>query len=428
MFDLQGNGTTIRKELGAGLSSFVAMAYVTFVNPSILEVAGMNFGAVMVASILVTFLSCFIMGLFANYPFCTAPGIGVSAFIAFTVVPVMGATWQEALMATFIASLIVLILALFHIRRKILMSIPRTLFHGIATGIGLFLMVVALEKIGTLVDSGAGYVHYGSIWTAGALFTAVSLIVLFILFRFGIESAFFWVIIGNWGLAVLFGMTEWKGVFALPPSIDPTLFKLSFPKSFSVHYLVIIFSIFLIALFDSTCGLMILAKQGKFLKDGHLPRIQKAVLPDAFVSALCPLLGNSNLAFHLESMAGIHYGGRTGLTAIVCGLLFLLCLFLYPLISTIPAFATAPILIYIGFNMCKELWEVEWKRVSEWIPFLVTALAMPITFSIYNGFSYGFISYCLVKLLFGKWREIHLITAIFSTLFVLQLIYSLATH
>ncbi|MDN3507824.1 MAG: NCS2 family permease [Simkaniaceae bacterium] len=414
-----------KREVLAGATTFSSMAYVIFVNPSILSEGGLDFGAVMIATILVTFLASLLMGLFANYPFCIAPGIGVSAYLTYSIILKRDVPWESGLAAVFIVGILLFLLTIFHLRRRILSTIPHTLLKGIAVGIGLFLIEVALKNAHAIETPAHSFIRIAANPDFAALtFMTTSLGLLAILLWRKWSSAFLIVILLNWIVALLTGHAEWKGIVAMPPSLSPTFFKLDFTDLFKPDFIAIMTSLFLVAVFDSSAGLMILGKAGNFLdKNGKLPRIQKALFPDSIATTIAPLLGSAALAIHIESLSGIRAGGKTGITSITCGLLFLVCIFFYPLFSSIPHFATAPVLIALGIMMSQEVKGIEWKKITEVIPFLTIAITIPLLFSIYHGFAYGFISYLIVKLLAGKWREIPPVCYIFGILFTAQLIY-----
>jgi AGZA family xanthine/uracil permease-like MFS transporter len=407
----------------AGLSTFVTMAYVLVINATILSEAGMDFGAVMVATILSTVFATLMMGLLTNFPMAIAPGMGVSAYFTFSIVLKQGKTWQQALGAVCIAALILLILNLFKVRQKILTEIPFTLRRAITAGIGLFLICIGLKQTGILMQ-GKNIVVLGPFLLVESLLTLLGLAVIIVLERFRVRSAYILSILLNWGVALLLGFVKFEGIVALPPTLCPTFLKLDFSHLFQLDFLGILFSIFLVTLLDSSAGLITLAHLGGFVdKRGRIVKAQRALFPDAVGSMLGAVLGTGSLAIHLESAAGIKTGGRTGFVAFVVSLCFLACLFLYPFISTIPHFASAPVLIAIGWLMFKDLFTISWKKWEEMIPALLTVIIMPLTLSIYRGFVVGFISYSLLKLLRGKIKEVHPLCWILSLLFLIHMIF-----
>lgn len=428
LFQLQKNKTNLRRELLAGLSTFATMVYVTAINPSILADAGMDFGAVLVATILSTVLATALMGLWANYPVAIAPGMGVSAFFAYSIVLKMHVPWNQALALCFIVAALLLFLNLIHARRRILAAIPVSLSRGITAGIGLFLMTVALKEVGAL-KVGGFWVQPGEIWTLSVGLLLIGVALIYGLIHLKIDGAFILGILIMWGLALSLGLTQWQGVFSLPPSLGPTFLALDFTGLGTLETGRALFSLFLVALFDSSAALLILARQAKLVdKEGKIMRPQRALLPDAIGSLTGSLLGSATLAIHLESAAGIRIGGKTGLTALTVAVLFLLCLFFYPLFSSLPHFATAPVLIILGEMMLQELRHVNWRDWTEWAPALAAGIIMPCTMSIYNGFLVGFLSYALLKLVSGRYREIDWLVAVLSGGFLFELLLRIGDH
>ena len=409
----------IKTEIIAGLSTFGAMAYVIVINPLILSEAGLDFGAVMIATILVSAFGSLFMGLYAKLPMAIAPGMGVSASLTFSLVLKYGLTWQEGLTACFASALVLLILNLFRIREKILLTIPTPLLKGATAGIGLFLFTVALKEIGLLKLGASKFVYITPTISHEVLITFIGAILIPILLKKGIKSAFILVMFMNYLLALFLHKTSWNGFVAFPPSLAPTLFKMSFYHLISPTFYQAFFSIFLVTLFDSTAGIMTL---GRILyKDKPLPRIQRALMPDCIGSLLGGLIGSTSLAIHIESAAGIKAGGKTGLTSVVVAICFLFCIFFHPLAAAIPSFASAPVLIVLGCMMFMEARTLDWKDYSNFIPALITMITMPLTFSIYFGFAAGFISFVLLKIIAKRQKEIPPVCWIMSLLFALQI-------
>lgn len=412
---------TFRRELIAGLSTFATMAYVLILNASILEDAGMDFGAVMVATIIVTTLSCLLMGVIAHYPIALAPGMGVSAYITYTIVKGQGGSWEACLAATCLVALFLLLLTALKVRQKLLTEIPIALRHAIPAGIGLFLIFVGLKHSGIIVQQEEEWIRYGTLFSYEALFMFLVLGAIFILERFRIQSAYILMILVSWLLSVLFGYTTYQGFIALPPSLEPTLFKLDFTHFWSFDFLTIFFSIFLVTLLDSTATLTTLVKQSKLVNEkGHVTRMRKALIPDAVGTLVGSLIGSAAIAVHMESAAGIKAGGKTGFVPLVVALCFLGCLFFYPIVATIPNFAPSAVLISLGILMIQELRMINWNEWSDFVPALIIFGVMPLTLSIYNGFSFGFIGYMCCKILRGRIKEIHPLIGILSLLFFLH--------
>jgi len=398
----------LRQEFIGGISTFATMAYVLVVNASILSDAGMDFGSVMVATIIITAFASMLMGLMTNFPIAIAPGMGVSGYIAYTLVPVHGKTWQEALGAVFIVGIILLLLNAFKIRQKFIHVIPMAMRQATAGGVGLFLIVVGLKHVGIIKMTSSGIVALDHILTIEALLMLMGVALILILEFFKIRSAFIITIIVSWIMGIVLGLTSFEGFVSWPPSLKPTWLQLEFKFPFSLDYFSLLFSIFLVTLLDSSAALIVLAKQANLLDEkGHIKKAQRALMPDALGTIFGSLIGTGSLAIHLESAAGIRAGGKTGLVPILVGLCFLACLFFYPIMVTIPHFAPAAVLIVLGYLMFKEVYKVSWRVLTESLPVFITLVTMPLTMSIYNGFIFGFASYSFLKLITGKIRSVH---------------------
>lgn len=414
--------TSLKKELLAGFSTFATMVYVTAINPSILSDAGLNFGAALVATILVTVFATALMGLSANYPVGIAPGMGVSAFFTYSLVQKLGYSWQSMLALCAIVAALLLLLHLCHIRRKVISAMPPSLSRGITAGIGLFLITIALKEIGAL-KAGPIWIEMGALWTVPMLMLMIGVSLISLLLYFGINAAFILSILALWVAGLWMGEATWQGIVSWPPSLKPTLLAFDFSSLCSFDMLRPFFSLFLIALFDSSAGLIILARQAGLVdKQGQPLRPQRALFPDALGSLVGSAIGSATLAIHLESAIGIRAGGRTGLSACIVALLFLLCLFFYPLFASLPHFATAPVLVILGIMMTKEARKIQWRDATEWLPALIGGLTMPLTLSIYNGFLFGFLTYALLKLITLRIREIDWLVGLLSCAFFIELL------
>ncbi|MCI5051784.1 MAG: NCS2 family permease [Simkaniaceae bacterium] len=409
----------IKTEIIAGLTTFSSMVYIIFVNPSILQETGLDFGALMVGTILTTAFSCLFMGFYSNQPIAIAPGMGVSAFFTYTVILRHGMPVGMGLAAVFLSALILLILNLLGIRAKILNSIPRPLIKGAVVGIGLFLIMVGLKQIGIAAPSESGMLVFNSPFTLPSLLTGIGVILIGALLYFEVRAAFILGILALWAISLIFGMTEWQGLIASPPSLEPNWMRIDFGSIFTRYFPHIFFSIFLVTLFDSSAALIVLSRM--LYPDGKMPNQRRCLTPDTCGSMLGSLIGVTSMAIHLESAAGIKAGGRKGLTPIIVAALFLLCLFFYPLCHSIPHFASAPVLIVIGILMIEELKGMAWGDITDVIPMLIAIFVMPITFSIYLGFALGYVSYAIMKLITWRVREIHFFTWLLALLFAIHL-------
>ncbi|WP_286232543.1 NCS2 family permease [Thalassotalea sediminis] len=424
LFSLSAHNTNFKQECIAGITTFLTMAYIIFVNPAMLADAGMDKNAVFVATCLAAAIGCFVMGFIANYPIALAPGMGLNAFFTYTVVLDMGYSWQVALAAVFVSGCVFIILSLFNIREWIINSIPHSLRYGIAAGIGLFLAFIALKNSGIIVDNPATFVSLGDITSFSAVMAALGLFIIVGLVNRQVNGAVMIAIVIITTLGVLAGQIEYNGVLSLPPSIAPTFMQLDFAGVLEVGMLSVIFAFLFVDLFDTSGTLIAVAQRGKLLdKSGNLPRLGKALLADSTATVAGSMLGTSTTTSYVESTSGVAAGGRTGLTAVVVGVLFLLSLFFSPLAAMVPAYATAGALFYVAVLMLAGLVNVKWDNLSEAVPVAVICITMPLTFSIAHGIAFGFISYVAVRAFSGQFKDITLSVLILATLFLLKFIY-----
>ena len=421
MFKLSQNGTSVRTEVLAGFTTFLTMAYISIVNPLILADAGMDFGAVFVATCLAAAFGTFIMGFWANYPIALAPGMGLNAYFTYTVVKTMGFTWQVGLGAVFLSGLIFLVISILPIREQIINAIPRSLKMAISAGIGFFLGIIALKNAGIVVDHPATLVTIGDMKTWPVILAALGFVVMVALDRRSVPGAIIIGILLVTIVASLLGISEFKGIMDLPPDPSPVFLQLDIAGAFQVGLISIVFAFLFVDLFDTAGTLVGVAHRAGLLdKDGKLPRLNRALIADSAATSVGAALGTSTTTSYIESAAGIKAGGRTGLTAVVVGILFLLTLFFAPLAQSVPAFATAPALLFVACMMARGLTEVDWEDVTEYAPAVVTALAMPLTFSIAHGIGFGLITYAAIKLLAGRVGDIHIGVAILAVLFLIK--------
>ncbi|SDG53506.1 putative MFS transporter, AGZA family, xanthine/uracil permease [Pseudomonas benzenivorans] len=422
LFQLKAHNTTLRTEILAGLTTFLTMAYILFVNPSILGETGMDKGAVFVATCLAAAIGSATMGLIANYPIALAPGMGLNAFFTYTVVLSMGHTWQVALGAVFLSACMFFLLSIFKIREWIINSIPLELRSAIAAGIGLFLAVIALQNAGIVVDNPATLIGLGDLSQPAPLLAVLGFILIVALEARKVTGAVMIGILGVTLLAIALGVTEFGGVLSMPPSLAPTFLQLDIMGALDIGLFSVIFAFLFVDLFDNSGTLIAVAKKaGLMRKDGYMPKMGRALIADSTAAMTGSLLGTSTTTSYIESAAGVAEGGRTGLTACVVALLFLLALFFAPLAGSVPAFATAPALLFVAVLMTSGLAEIDWDDITVAAPVVVTALAMPLTFSIANGIAFGFIAWAAVKLLAGRWRELNPALTILAVLFVIKL-------
>lgn len=407
MFKLAENGTTARTELLAGLTTYLTMAYIVAVNPSILAAAGIDPGAAFVATCVAAALGSLAMGLMANLPIALAPGMGLNAYFAFTVVGAMGIPWQTALGAVFLSGVLFLLVSLLRVREWLIGAVPLSLKLGIAAGIGLFLGLIGLRGMGVVAANPATLVGLGKLSEPGALLSCAAFLLMAGLAARRVPGA---VLIGVMAAALAgapLGLTEFRGVVAAPPSLAPTFLQMDVAGALSLGVVTVVLTFFLVDVLDNA-GTLIAATQraGLMRPDGTVPRLREALLADSGGAILGAALGTSTVTSYIESAAGIQAGGRTGLTAVTTGALFALTVFFAPLAAAIPAFATAPALVFVACLMAGALRDVAWDDVTEALPAVVVALATPFTFSIATGIGLGFIAYAAVKVLAGRAREV----------------------
>lgn len=422
LFQLKAHNTSVRTELLAGVTTFLAMAYILFVNPSILGATGMDKGAIFVATCLAAAIGSALMGLIANYPIALAPGMGLNAFFTYTVVLHLGHTWQVALGAVFLSALMFFLLSIFRIREWIINSIPLPLRSGIAAGIGLFLALIALQTAGIVVGNPATLVGLGDLSKPGPLLAILGFFLIVVLEARKVTGAVLIGILVVTVIAIALGVSAFGGLVSMPPSLGPTFLQLDIRGALDVGLISVIFAFLFVDLFDNSGTLIGVAKRAGLMgKDGHLPKMGRALIADSSAAMFGSLLGTSTTTSYIESAAGVSAGGRTGLTAVVVAVLFLLALFFAPLAGSVPAFATAPALFFIAVLMTSGLAEIEWDDLTTAAPVLVTALAMPLTYSIANGIAFGFITWTVIKLLSGRTRELNSALIVLSILFVIKL-------
>ncbi|WP_322980540.1 NCS2 family permease [Pseudomonas sp. C11] len=408
LFQLQAHNTNVRTEILAGVTTFLTMAYILFVNPSILGETGMDKGAVFVATCLAAAFGSVVMGLIANYPIALAPGMGLNAFFTYTVVLGMGHTWQVALGAVFLSACLFFLLSIFKIREWIINSIPLELRSAIAAGIGLFLALIALQNAGIVAANPATMVGLGDLGSPAALLAILGFFLIIGLEALRVTGAVLISILVVTGLSILLGVSQFGGVVSMPPSLAPTFLQLDIAGALDVGLVSVIFAFLFVDLFDNSGTLIAVAKKaGLMRKDGHLPKMGRALIADSTAALGGSLLGTSTTTSYIESAAGVSAGGRTGLTAIVTAVLFLLALFFAPLAGSVPAFATAPALLFVAVLMASGMAEIEWDDITVAAPVVVTALAMPLTYSIATGIAFGFITWVAAKTLAGRFRELN---------------------
>ncbi len=418
-FKLSERGTSVKTEIIAGITTFLTMSYIIIVNPDILSMTGMDKGAVFTATIIAAVVGSLIMGLYANYPVVLAPGMGLNAFFTFGVVMGMGYKWEIALGAVFFSGVLFLLISLFKVRQWVVDSIPMTLRYAIAAGIGFFLALIALKNAGIVVDHQATFVSLGDVTKPEAILTILGLLMIGVLSYRKVIGAVMITIMAITGIALLMGMVEFAGFVSMPPSIEPTFMKLDWAGAFDIAMIGVIFAFLFVDLFDTSGTLIAVAHQGNMLdKNGKLPEMKKAMTADSVATIVGAGVGTSTTTSYIESGAGISAGGRTGLTAVVAAMLFLVALFFSPFFSIVPAYATAPALLFVAVLMASGLKNVDWNDITEAVPVLLTVLMMPFTFSIVQGIAFGFISYTAMKFFTGKSDQLSIGVYAVTILFV----------
>ncbi|MFB0489939.1 AGZA family xanthine/uracil permease-like MFS transporter [Methylobacterium sp. OAE515] len=427
-FRLAEHGTSVRTELLAGLTTFLTMAYIVFINPSILADAGMPRGAVFVATCLVAALGSMIMALYANYPIALAPGMGLNAYFTYVVVQGLGFSWQAALGAVFISGLCFLVVTLTGLRALIVDGIPPSMRIAITVGIGLFLAIIALKNAGLVAASPATFVTLGDLHKPEAILAVIGFLMVAVLSARKVRAALLSSILTVTVLSFVFAGNTFQGIVSLPPSLAPTLFALDTTGALSAGLLNVILVLFLVELFDATGTLMGVAGRAGLLTAGRMRRLDRALMADSAAVFAGSLLGTSSTTAYLESASGVEEGGRTGLTAATVAVLFLACLFFAPLAAAVPPYATAPALFYVACLMLRELVELDWDDLTEVVPACVTALLMPFTYSIATGVSCGFITYAALKLLAGRARDVKPIVWVIAAVFLFKFVETGGAH
>ena len=405
-FHLSQHGSDVRTEAAAGVTTFLTMVYIAFVNPQILSDAGMPFDAVFVATCLAAAFATLVMGLYANYPVALAPGMGLNAFFSYGVVLGLGYEWEVALGAVFISGMLFLALSVLPVRRWIIEAIPKGLKLAISAGIGLFLGIIALRNAGIIQASQATLVTTGDLMAPAPVLALLGFCTIVALAARRVPGAVILGILGVTVAGIALGISDWKGIASLPPDPTPTLLALDIAGALQAGMIAVILTFLIVDLFDTTGTLIGVAQQANLLDaDGRLPRIKRALIADSTGTVGGALLGTSPVTSYIESAAGIAAGGRTGLTAVVVAGLFLACLFFAPLAESIPSYATAPAILYVACLMAKALADVEWNDATESAAAVVTAIAIPLTYSIADGIGIGFLTYVVIKVLAGRARD-----------------------
>ncbi|HBI10870.1 NCS2 family permease [Franconibacter pulveris] len=422
VFKLRAHGTTARTEVIAGFTTFLTMVYIVFVNPQILGAAGMDTHAVFVTTCLIAAFGSILMGLFANLPVALAPAMGLNAFFAFVVVGAMGLSWQVGMGAIFWGAVGLLLLTIFRVRYWMIANIPLSLRVGITSGIGLFIGMMGLKNAGVIVANPETLVSIGNLTSHSTLLGALGFFIIAILASRNIHAAVLVSIIVTTLLGWMLGDVHYTGIVSAPPSVLSVVGQVDLAGSLNIGLAGVIFSFMLVNLFDSSGTLIgVTDKAGLTDEQGKFPRMKQALYVDSISSVTGSFIGTSSVTAYIESSSGVSIGGRTGLTAIVVGLLFLLVIFLSPLAGMVPPYAAAGALIYVGVLMTSSLSRVKWDDLTEAVPAFITAVMMPFSFSITEGIALGFISYCIMKIFTGRFKDLSLCVVVVALLFVLKI-------
>ncbi len=422
-FGLREHGTNIRTEVVAGITTFMTMAYILAVNPYILSAAGMDKDGVFTATAISSFIAIAVMALYANLPIALAPGMGLNAFFAYTVVLQMGYSWEMAITAVLIEGIIFIILSFFKVREAIIDSIPLNLKHAISVGIGLYIALIGFQNAGIIVGNPNTLVSLGDMGDPKVLLALAGIIITSVLLVFRSKGALIIGIILTAAIGIPLGITRMPegGLISPPPSMDAVFFKFDFSRVFSWEMILVVFTFLFVDIFDTVGTLVgVCAKADLLDKNGSVPRAGRALFADAVGTTAGAILGTSTVTSYIESASGVQVGGRTGLTSLVVGILFLLALFFAPLFLMIPGAATAPALVLVGLFMIGPIQKIDLNDYAESIPVFMTIIIMPLAYSISEGIAFGMLSYVLIKLFTGKWKQISILLYILALLFILK--------
>ena len=407
MFRLREHGVTIRSELLAGLTTYLTMAYIIVVNPSILAAAGIDHGAAFVATCIAAAIGSAAMGLMANLPLALAPGMGLNAYFTFTVVKGMGVPWQVALGAVFVSGVVFLIISVLRVREWLINAIPMPLKLGIGAGIGLFLGLIGMHEMGLVAGNPVTLVTLGDVDKTPTLLACLGFLIMAGLSARGMRGAILIGILVIAALGIPFGLTALHGVVSAPPSLAPTFLQLDIRSALSLGVTTVVLTFLLVDVLDNAGTLIATTQRAGLMRpDGTVPRLREALLADSGGAIIGAVLGTSTTTSYIESAAGIQAGGRTGLTAVTVAVLFLLTLFFAPVATAIPAFATAPALVFVACLMARALGDIGWDDATEYVPAVMVAIGIPFTFSIATGIGLGFVVYAVVKVAAGRIEQV----------------------
>lgn len=424
-FKLTEKGTNVKTEVIAGITTFLTMAYILAVNPGILSATGMDAGAVFTATALSAFIATLVMALVANLPFALAPGMGLNAFFAFTVVLGMGKSWQFALTAVFLEGIIFILLTIFNVREAIINSIPMNLKRAISVGIGLFIAFIGFQNAGWIVDNPATLVGLGILSSGTVLVAIIGLVVIGVLHSLKVKGSLLIGILAATIAGIPLGVTPVEGfrLFSAPASLSPILFQFEWSSILSFEMFAVLFTFLMVDMFDTVGTLVgVSTKAGMLSAEGKVPRVKQALLADAIGTTVGACLGTSTVTTYVESAAGVEEGGRTGLTALTTAILFFLAIFFSPLFLLIPGAATAPALIMVGLFMMSPIKDIELSEITESLPAFLTIVMMPLAYSISEGIQFGILSYIVLKVATGKAKDVSIMTYVVGAIFLLKIL------
>ena len=423
-FEFRKLRTTWRTEIVAGITTFITMAYIVLVNPAILHDAGMPLTAVTAATCLSAAFGSVLMGVFARYPIALAPGMGLNAYFTYVVVKGMGVPWQAALGAVFMSGIVFMLLTLVGVRQMILSAIPTELYSAVAAGVGIFIAFIGLKNGGLIVANSATFVTLGNLRSASAAVSVFGLIVIAVLLSKKISGAILIGIASSTVLGLALGLTKWHPVSYALGDLTATALKLDLRSTVKFGFWEIIFVFLFVDLFDNLGTLVAVGREAGLVDEkNQIPRLNRILLCDSMATIVSSLVGTSTVVSYIESAAGVEAGGRSGVTAIVTGILFILSLFALPLVAAIPTAATAPALIIVGSLMMAHGAEIEWRKPTVAIPSFLTMVMIPLTFSIANGLAFGFVAYSLIKIGTGEGGKVHWLVYILTALFIARFVY-----
>lgn len=421
LFGFDRNVTRVRTEVLAGITTFLTMAYILAVNPNILSATGMDKGALFTTTVVASAFATLLMAFYAKLPFGLAPGMGLNAFFAYTVCLTMGYSWQFALTAVLIEGIIFILLTVTNLREKIVDAIPVTLKNAIGAGIGLFISFIGLQNAGIIVNNDATLISMGNITSGTALLGMIGLVVTSVLLVKGVRGALLFGILITTLIGIPMGITKFDGIFSTPPSIEPIFWQFEWHNIFTKEMIVVVFTFLFVDMFDTIGTLVgVTTKAGMMDKNGKIPHLKQAFMVDAIGTTAGAMLGTSTITTFVESASGVGEGGRSGLTAFVTAVCFLLSLFLAPFFLSVPGAATAPVLILVGLMMMSSVLKVNFADYSEAIPAFICIIFMPLAYSISDGIVLGMISYVLINLLTGKYKKLTIGMYILAAIFVLK--------